>query len=431
MPNGLTDTQDWVRTYQRKLYIAAKQNSRRRFGILYDKVYREDVLKEAWQRVSRKHGSGGVDKISIDWIKREYGVGKYLAEIRDTLMGETYRPDKIRRVYIPKPGSKEQRPLGIPTVTDRVVQMAVKLIIEPLFEADFLDCSYGFRPKRSAHQAVERVHHLINSRKWVVDIDLKSYFDTIPHDQLMEQVRKRVSEKRVNRLIKSWLKAGILEGGTVRTPESGSPQGGVLSPVLSNIYLHQLDSQWDEKDGELIRYADDLVILCSTEKRALNAMKRVQVIIDELGLQLNQEKSSLRHIRDGFDFLGFTFREGKSPRTGRMVRAKMPRKKSQKSIRQKIKDRIKCCPLGMTIREVIQEINPVLRGWSNYFRVGNSFKAALGLAAYVCEQLRTYMRRRQFRKDIRGYRKWPNRFFYRNHLLYLPNLIRRPVNAAI
>ena len=419
--NARTITKEWVRTFQRKLYYAAKKNTTRRFGILYDKVKRTDVLEEAWKRVSRKNSSGGVDEKSIRWIK-EHGVGKFMEEIREELERGEYKAANIRRVYIPK-GDGRQRPLGIPTVKDRVVQMAVKLIIEPLYEADFLQCSYGFRPKRSPQQAVKEVHKQVNYRKWIVDIDLKSYFDTIPHAQLMECVRKRVTDRRILHLIGKWLKAGILEEGKVRYVVSGSPQGGVLSPLLSNIYLHEFDRQWNEQYGKLVRYADDMVILCRTQEAAKQALRIATATIEKLGLELNQEKTKICHVREGFDFLGFTYREGYSAIWKRSVRVKYPRKKTMKSIRQKIKEVIKSFPLGTELKEVIAAINRKLRGWANYFRIGNAYAAAISLNSYVCMQLRIFWRRRKQRKDISGTRKWPNAYFYEKGVCYVPNLL--------
>lgn len=412
----------WVRSFQRKLYRAAKWNANRKFGILYDKVVRKDVLRDAWKRVAANKGVCGVDMQSIDWIRDVYGVEEYLEEIRQELEGQSYRPSVVLRAYIPKPGGKK-RPLGIPNVKDRVIQMAVKLIIEPLFDADFLACSFGYRPKRSNQQAAEMVHKHVNYNKWVVDIDLKGYFDTIPHDRLMDCVRKRVSDKRVLHLIRGWLKAGILEDGAVKTPQQGTPQGGVLSPLLSNIYLHEFDRQWNERDGKLVRFADDMVIMCRQQWQARRAMAKAKRILTDLGLTLNAEKSKLVHVRDSFDFMGFTYREGYSTRWKRKVRVKLPAKKNLKEIRRKIKKRLKKLPLGVSLNEAVKVINPLLRGWANYFRIGNSYEAALGLSQYACDQLRLFWRRRKQRKQIRGSRRWPDSFFYERGVYYVPKLL--------
>jgi len=414
----------WVTTFQRKLYVAAKRSETRHFGILYDKVAREDVVREAWRRVRRNRGSAGVDHQSIQWIAEQYGVKRFLDELRQELTDETYQPGLVRRVWIPKPGRYEKRPLGVPTVRDRVAQMAMKLIIEPLFEADFLDVSYGYRPKRSAQQAVNEIYRLSNRRKWVVEVDLKSYFDTIPHDRLKACLYKRISDRKVKHLLRKWLKAGVLDDGKVTIPDRGSPQGGVLSPLLSNIYLHQLDVQWDEADGKLIRYADDLVILCHARQEAKAALEKVRALITELGLVINEKKTRVVHLSEGFDFLGFTFRQGCSPVSGRTVVVKVPRTAKVRSLVGRVKEKLQKTCLGVTIREAIARINPILRGWAMYFRIGHSFSSALQAMHGICEQLRLFLRRRHARKRCRGYRFWPNRFFYKEGLLYVPALVR-------
>jgi len=267
------------------------------------------VLQEAWRRVAGNRGAAGVDGKSIKWIRDEYGVDRLLSEIGELLRSKRYHPDFIRRAYILKDdGSK--RPLGIPTVVDRVVQMSVKLVIEPLFEADFIPCSYGFRPKRCSHQAIRFIDdHLRRGYGWVVDVDLKSYFDTIPHDPLLDLVQRRMTDRRVLRLIRYWLKAGILEDSTVTYPELGSPQGGVLSPLLANIYLHEVDREWQSRGPRavMVRYADDMLILCPTEADARREYAHLQQFVADLGLRLNAEKTRLTAAREGFDFFGVQF----------------------------------------------------------------------------------------------------------------------------
>lgn len=413
----------WVEQFQRKLYLASKASETRRFGVLYDKVYRMDVLREAWKRVSRNRGSAGVDGMSIDKIKREIGAEPFLAEIHKDLKSGQYTASDVRRVYIPK-GVNGKRPLGIPTVKDRVIQMAVKLIIEPLFEAGFLDCSYGFRPERSNTQAVKLAHSVSNSSKWIVDVDLTSYFDTIPHDRLKALVRKRVGDKSVLALIYQWLKAGIMEEGNVRKPTDGTPQGGVISPLLSNIYLNEIDKLWnDNSTVEMVRYADDMVLFCRTEKQAHYVLKKLRGQLDELGLTLNDEKTKIVHVREGVDFLGYTIKEAYSYNRGKMVRIKFPRPKSEKNMRCKIKDAIKSTHLGTELEEVITMLNRKLLGWANYFKIGNSYKQAVRLSGYVCSQLRLYWRRCKHRKGISGYRMWKNSYFYEKGLYYVSNLL--------
>lgn len=410
-----------VKVLQRKLYCAAKAAPERKFHSLYDKIYRKDVLALAWTRVSRNGGSCGVDYKSIGQIRKE-GVETFLDELHHELKEGRYDPVAIRRVYIPKPNG-DKRPLGIPTVKDRVAQMAAKLFMEPIFEADFMDGSYGFRPKRSAHQALGVVHQKSNFMKWVVDVDLKGYFDTIPHVELINRVKGRVYEKSLIHLIRRWLKADIMDNGALSKPESGSPQGGVLSPLLSNIYLNEVDKAWQSADGHYTRYADDIVIQCYSKEQAEKALSKLTVMLTDLGLTLNEEKTCIRHVEEGFDFLGFTFKEAFNKVTKRKVRIKFPRPKSMKSIRLRIKEKVKSMPLGMDLREVIAHVNPMLRGWANYFKVGNSSQAADSLTNYACQQLRIFWRRRHQCKRIAGTKIWKNGFFYEKGLCFVPSLL--------
>ena len=255
---------DNARKLQRTLYRVAKQQPERRFTLLYDKVCRQDILQEAWRRVKSNKGAAGVDHVDIEVI-RDYGEDRFLCELEQELRSRGYRAALVRRVHIPKPGQPgKTRPLGIPTVKDRVVQMAVKLVIEPLFEAGFMPCSFGFRPKKTPRMALSAIVQSVNDGcSFVVDVDLKSYFDTISHELLLELVERRVGDVQILRLIRAWLKAGVMEEGKVTHPDRGSPQGGVISPTLSNIFLHAVDRQWCRNDGvalgnvRLIRYADD------------------------------------------------------------------------------------------------------------------------------------------------------------------------------
>jgi len=305
---------------QRTLYRVAKQQPERRFTLLYDKVCRQDILQEAWQRVKSNKGAAGVDEVAIDEI-REYGEVRFLGEIAQELRDGSYRVSLVRRVHIPKPGQPgKTRPLGIPTVKDRVIQMAVKLVIEPLFEADFVPCSFGFRPEKTPRMALSIIAEKTQAGyTHVVDVDLKSYFDTISHELLLELVERRVGDVQVVRLIRAWLKAGVMEEGKVTHPDRGSPQGGVISPLLSNIMLHEVDRQWCRGDGTmshsvvLVRYADDMVLLARTESEAKQAWERLQSQFAAQRLVVNQEKSRLTTVEEGFAFLGFEFRK---PRDG-------------------------------------------------------------------------------------------------------------------
>ena len=430
-----TNTQDRTRVLWERLYVSAKSQPERRYGNLYDKVWRPDVLREAWKRVSANRGAPGVDGKSIQWI-RDYGVDRYLAELGVVLRADDYRPDLVRRTYIPK-GDGRERPLGIPTVTDRVVQMAVKRVIEPLFEANFLPCSYGFRPGRSSHQAIGLIDdHLRRGYGWVVDVDLKSYFDTIPHDRLLELVQRRVTDRKIVRLIRRWLKAGVLVEGRVEYPELGSPQGGVLSPLLANIYLHEVDREWQARGPRsvLVRYADDMLILCPGEQDAQREYDHLREVVASLGLTLNADKTRVTQARDGFEFLGFSFRRGTYTRRGRVreIMIKVPRAKSEKGMRAKLKDVAKATRLGEPLDETVRRFNSKLRGWVNYFRIGNVRAALVGLVRYACMQLRLYLRRRYSRKGSQYTQRWPDHLLHSTYGLYTVSelLHGRRANAA-
>lgn len=274
-----------ARELWKTLYLCAKESPTRRFHALYDKIYRPDILAEAWRRVKANKGSCGVDGETIEFIIHQYGERNLLNEIYIELKQKRFHPSPVRRVYIPKDNKGSMRPLGIPTVKDRVVQMATKMVIEPIFEADFQDCSYGFRPKRNAHQAIAKIRKLSRNHYWVVDVDIKGYFDNINQEKLMKLVEMRISDRRVLKLIRKWLRAGVMEDGQFHNTEKGTPQGGVISPLLANIYLHYMDTIWKRKFlhlGELVRYADDFVIMCRTKTQALESIKVLKAIMKKL-----------------------------------------------------------------------------------------------------------------------------------------------------
>jgi len=333
----------------------AKQQPERRFSLLYDKVCRRDILQEAWRRVKSNKGAAGVDQVDIDSI-RDYGEGRFLIELEQELRSRQYRVALVRRVHMQKPGQPgKTRPLGIPTVKDRVVQMAVKLVIEPLFEADFMPCSFGFRPKKTPRMALSAIVQSINDGySFVVDVDLKSYFDTILHELLLELVERRVGDIQVLRLIRAWLKAGVMEEGKVTHPDRGSPQGGVISPTLSNIFLHEVDRKWCRSDGvavgnvRLVRYADDMVLLARTEQQAQAAWEQLQAQFAALQLVVNQEKSRLTTLAEGFTFLGFEFR--KAPR---QMLYMWPREKACNHIRQRVREVVRSFPSNVQVGVVI------------------------------------------------------------------------------
>jgi RNA-directed DNA polymerase len=387
---------DSARKLQRTLYRVAKQQPKRRFTLLYDKVCRQDILREAWQRVKSNKGAAGVDQVDIDTI-REYGEERFLREVEQELQRRRYRSSLVRRVLIPKPGQPgKTRPLGIPTVKDRVVQMAVKIVIEPLFEADFIPCSFGFRPKRTARMALGEIVASINEGYLqVVDVDLKSYFDTIDHELLMRLVERRVGDVQILRLIRAWLKAGVMEDGKVTHPDRGSPQGGVISPLLSNIFLHEVDRRWCRSDGvatgsvRLVRYADDMVLLARTEHQARTAWNQLQREFAELHLVVNQEKSRLTTLEQGFAFLGFEFRKA----SGRML-LMWPRTKACRNIRQRAREVVRSFPSHEPVTAVIRKLNPVLNGWCTYFRVGNSNRTFHKVDWAVRSEMQLWLRRK-------------------------------------
>jgi len=389
------NTKEKVRQLQRKLYLAAKLDNKRRFHALYDKVYREDILAEAWKRIKANGGAGGIDKMSITDVE-QYGAEKLIQEIQKELMEGKYQPKPVRRTYIPK-GDGKQRPLGLPTIKDKIVQMAVKLVIEPVFEADFLDCSYGFRPKRSAHQALDRIRKDTAKKGWwVVDADIKGYFDNINHDKLMLMVKQRISDRRILKLVWKWLKGGVMEKGELHESEIGSPQGGVISPLLSNIYLHYLDTKWElhhKHLGKLIRYADDFVVICRTRKEAEHALKAVKTIMSKLELELHSEKTRLVNLwdgKEGFDFLGFHHRRLKTETAKGQKFSEthqFPSKKAMKKMRENIRKVFSSrSTLLLDVQVMIKEVNPKIIGMRNYYGLKNAGKQLSKIDWYVIKK---------------------------------------------
>jgi RNA-directed DNA polymerase len=390
-----------VRQLQRKLYVCAKSSKTRRFHALYDRIYRGDILWEAWRRVRSNGGAAGIDGETIQALEQR-GVGEFLAEIEAALRAGRYRPSPVKRRYIPKADGK-QRPLGIPTVRDRVVQMAAKLVIEPIFEADFQPCSYGFRPKRSATQALEAIRIAGNQgHNFVVDADIQGYFDNIQRDTLMELVEERISDRRVLKLIRQWLEAGIMEDGAVRETLAGTPQGGVISPLLANIYLNKLDRIWVARCsqlGVLVRYADDLVALCRTESAAREALRRIGLVMDRLGLTLHPAKTQLVDLRrgkEGFVFLGCTIRKKRSIQRApdRHYVQRWPSPKATKKLRDRVKELTGKRQSGKDVKQIVAELTPVLRGWGNYFRTGNADGEFNKMDYFVVKSLRRWQYRR-------------------------------------
>ncbi|MGH2809959.1 MAG: group II intron reverse transcriptase/maturase [Actinomycetota bacterium] len=385
-----------MRQLQAKLLAAAKQSPGRRFHALYDRVYRSDVLWEAWKRVRANKGAAGVDEQTIAAVE-EYGVARMISELQTALHEGRYHPKPVLRVYIPKPDGG-RRPLGIPTVKDRVAQQAAKLILEPIFEADFAPFSYGYRPGKKALDAKETIRKsFTDGYAFALEVDIADFFGQIDHDLLMKLLADRVSDRRVLKMVRKWLKAGVMEEGTTRETVTGTPQGGVISPLLANIYLNLLDQIWvQEGHGIMVRYADDLVVMCRNPKELQKAEEKLNFCLSALMLEPNAAKTrkvDLRMGREGFDFLGCHFHarvSGKLLEKGkrRYFLHRWPNQRAMKKVRQKIKQLTGPNRSGVKdIREVIADLNPVLRGWGNYYRTGNAAIKFVTIDHYVWHRL--------------------------------------------
>jgi len=380
------NTLDKTRALQHKLYLAAKRSPNRRFHALFDRVYREDVLRRAWLEVRANQGAPGVDAITIADIEAA-GVEDFLDSLAAILRDGSYRPQPVRRVWIPKPGKAgKMRPLGIASVADRVVQQAVKIVVEPIVEADFLPCSFGFRPKRSAHDALQAMRDAVRAgRTWVVDADIESFFDRLGHDRILESLRERISDRKVLGLIRAILSTAVLDGAVLSNPAEGLPQGGPLSPVLANVVLHRLDrawGQWYAHLGVLVRYADDECICCPTRERAEQALAALGEILAGLGLSLAADKTRIVDVADktqGYDFLGFHHRMVPSRRNPAFrYPACWPSDRAMLRPRSRVRELTGRNRRHVPTHLLVDDLNRFLRGWRQYFRYGNSARSGRG-----------------------------------------------------
>ncbi len=416
-----------VRSFQRKIYLKAKQEEEFRFYIMYDKISLQHFLMESWKRVKANNGVAGYDKVTFSEIEC-YGVTTYLRELAEELRSETYKPQPVLRVYVPKANGK-MRPLGIPTIRDRIVQMSCKLVIEPIFEADFEDSSFGFRPKRSAKGAITEIKsNLKKGKTKVYDADLSGYFDNIPHDKLVILLGKRISDKRVLDLIEEWLKCLIFEDNKLSKSNKGTPQGGVISPLLANIYLNLLDKAVARKDGyfykyriSIIRYADDFILMGN--KLPEVSLQYLNAMLNKMELEINIEKTKqIDASKESFDFLGFTFRydRGIYGNKGKYWNV-IPSKKSELKLRENLKKVFRYYR-HYNNELIVRKLNPKIRGWLNYFSIkGVSYpsKAKSNLQWYLDESLYRFYQRKSQRK-CKLYRRGAFDYLVHNYGLINP-----------
>jgi group II intron reverse transcriptase/maturase len=405
-PAASGSPRDPVRALRHALYRAAKADPGRRFHALRDKVFRRDVLRRAWVAVRTNNGAPGVDQITLDQVE-QYGVDRLLDELAAELREDRYRPLPTRRVFIPKPGTTEQRPLSIPAVRDRIVQAACKIVLEPIFEADFLDCSFGFRPKRAQHDALQvLIDEAWRGRRWVVETDIANCFSAIPHEKLIQAVEERVCDQAVLKLLRAMLRVGVMSDGVVRREVTGTPQGGVISPLMCNVYLHRIDRAWDVREhGVLVRFADDAVVMCRTRQQAEAALARLTQLLAGLGLEPKAAKTRIVHLTEdgpGVDFLGFHHRwvraQGRTG-TGKGVAflARWPATRAMQHARDRIRELTERRRVLLRVEAIVEDVNRFLRGWAAYFRYGNSARHFDKIMGYARMRLAGFLAKKHRR----------------------------------
>jgi len=422
------ETPEKIRDLQRKLYLKAKREPKFRFYLLQDKVWREDILQHAYRLVRANGGAPGIDGVSFQSIETGAGETEFLSKLQQELKEKSYRAQAVRRVYIAKADGRK-RPLGIPTIRDRVAQMAVKLVIEPIFEADFEDCSFGFRPKKDAHQAVEALRQaLYNAHPYVLDADLKQYFDTIPHDKLIEVIAGRISDRHILNWIKQWLSAAVAEEDQqgkrqIHKPKRGTPQGAVISPLLANIYLNLFDRKFRSYcratglAAKLVRYADDFVILMRGGVE--RSREKVKQILEGLDLRLNDEKTQALDARqNSFEFLGFSISRKTSFKTAKGITLVVPSQKSERRFREEVRTLTARWTYSRPQHEVVERVNRYVRGWVTYFHVYNCTRGFCRQRFFLEQRMRKYLQGRRQTKGF-GYRRWPTARLYREVGLYM------------
>jgi RNA-directed DNA polymerase len=416
-----TNGADKVRKLQRALYRTSKQDKKRRFYSLYDKVWRADVLWEAWRQVKANKGAPGVDGMAIEWIINTGYEEEMITKLHKALREQRYQFAPVRVVEIPKPKGGT-RPLGIAPVEDRVVQTAMRLVVEPIFEADFHDCSYGYRPKRDAKQASLAIRADLYNRAWsVVEIDFKSYFTSIPHRKLMMLITKRIADGSLLRLIKQTRKVGAYVKGQVVPTKVGVPQGPPISPLYSNIYLNLLDHLWHSRGypaklgATLHRYADDAILVCRSSPQPAHAA--FEAIAKRMDLTLNHDKTRVTRVSDGFDCIGFHFVKRKSPSSGKNTIYTFPAKSAQQKIRNRLKY-LTSRRAPISPKEFVEMVKPIVTGWANYFRHTNASQAFRGLQRFVNIRFRRYLTQRSKGRGF-GWKRFPNSKLYAMGLAYI------------